>query len=163
MEGIFLSSDWWKMTQAVGDGAIPGVVGNAGWTSPGKQASKQLSRCFLHQLLLLGSCCLWAPGLLVFSDKLLYGTVSEISPYLPKLLLVMGFITLIVTLRHFDPVFLIKWRHNVSLSFGSGWFLKQKDAYCINPCSQITDKCDFRKEGLLVRWYVACLSHSSKE
>lgn len=30
MEGIFLSSDWWKKTQAVGDGAIPGVVGNAG-------------------------------------------------------------------------------------------------------------------------------------
>lgn len=45
----------------------------------------------LHQLMLLGSCLAWVPVLTSFSDKQWYGSLTQINPFLPRLLLVMVF------------------------------------------------------------------------
>jgi len=80
------------------DGAIPGMVVLGSKRKQAEQAMKtkpgnSTPLWLLYQFLLQGSCPMRVPALTAFDDddELLYGTVNEINPSIPKLLLVMVF------------------------------------------------------------------------
>ena len=65
-------------------GAIPGMVALGSIREQAEQASKQ-------HLSPPGSCCFCVPALTASDDELLYGAVSAINPFFPKLFLVIVF------------------------------------------------------------------------
>ena len=66
-------------------GAIPGLVVLGSMRNQAEQASSQ------HPHSRSIGSCLQVPALSALEDELLFGTVSEINPFLPRLLLVMAF------------------------------------------------------------------------
>jgi hypothetical protein len=79
-------------------GAIPGLVVLVSLRKQTEQAprskpvgSKSVSSIPLHQLLPPGSCPAWVPASIAFDDEPLHRTVSEMNPFLTKLLLVVVF------------------------------------------------------------------------
>jgi hypothetical protein len=89
LEGIFLISDWWGRGY---DGWChpwaggPGFYRKAGRANHGEQASKQHPPWPLHKLLPPGSCHVWVLVLTSFNEELWCGSVSQINPFLPKML-----------------------------------------------------------------------------
>lgn len=86
--------DWWGRAQATVGSAIPSLVVLGSIRTQDEQAkrSKPISSSFQSPLQLLppGSCAGWVPVLLAFKDELWYRLMSEMNPFLPKLLLIMA-------------------------------------------------------------------------
>lgn len=148
------------------DGAIPGVVVLGSLRTQAKPAmasrpAGSTSQWSLHQLLFPGSCfCELLASLLSMINYYLELWVKQILSS-PSCFLSWCFITPILTVRHFYPIFLINktwclvelWEWLVFKAERSLVYL-----FLLIPCIQKTDKCDFRKEGLLVRGYNIVLS-----
>jgi hypothetical protein len=91
LKGIFLIHDWYVKVQPIVGETNPGQVVLGSMRNRAEQTigNKPVSNTLpwpLYQLLPPGSCSVWVLVLASFGDELWYWTLSEINPFLYKLI-----------------------------------------------------------------------------